>query len=263
MTTEADDLTPVVDEVTALRRALTRLEYAISHDLRAPLRKIVGMSQMLLREQDSGLSDVARDRLRRIDGATQRLQRMVEGILVLSRLQRHELRPQSVDLAEAARAAWCDAQHQLGVPETPLTTGNLGTVRADPVLVRIVLHEFLSNALSATAATGGSPASIDVHRQDMARPAEKPVVRMEVRDRGVGVRADSVDRAPDLFCQLHRRDVFPGVGAGLAIAARAAARMGGMVRLQARGGGGAVAILELPNTAAGPAVASHPPTDPA
>lgn len=202
--------------------------HAVSHDLRAPLRHVTSYGPLVqeLLQEAHGLEDEARQEalafLGTMDQSARRMGRMLEGLLVLSRIARAALRPEAVDLAtlvEQVRAPLAAA-----VPERQvewLVAPDLPAVHGDATLLRQMLQELLGNALKFTR--GREPARVAVGWE---RGADG-LFTLTVQDNGAGFNPAQAAGLFGVFQRLHRESEFDGVGAGLAAVRAIARRHGG------------------------------------
>lgn len=206
----------------AANKELEAFSYSVSHDLRAPLRSIDGFSQALLEDYGDKLDGQAKDYLGRVRAGSQRMGQLIDDLLNLSRVTRTEMRHESVDLSEIARAIAAELQRAepgrrvaFAIPETLVATG-------DARLLRIVLENLLGNAWKFTARHPG--AHIEVGLADNGgRPA------YFVRDDGAGFDMAYAGKLFGAFQRLHAATEFKGSGIGLATVQRIIHRHGGRV----------------------------------
>lgn len=227
-------------QLAELQRELESFSYSVSHDLRAPLRGIIGFARMLGEAQGGTLSDEGRRFLQVIQSEANRASRYIEDLTALSRVGRQRLSGDNVDMADLARSAFDDllesgvqgASSVLAVQSLPVAWG-------DRALLRIVFAQLLGNALKFSA----------------GRPEMRIVVSGETRegwseycvaDTGAGFDQRYVDRLFGVFQRLHRADEFEGSGIGLAIVQRIIQRHGGRVRAEGQVGVGARFYFALP-----------------
>ena len=215
----------VADRTAALAAANTELEafsYSVSHDLRAPLRRIDGFSQMLLEDYDERLDSTGRDYLQRIRAACQRMGQLIDDMLALSRLTRADMFSQEVDLSALAQSigASLEAAQPDRLVELVVVAGL--TARGDPHLLRIALENLLDNAWKFTATH--PRARIEFGATEMADE-----VVYFVRDDGAGFDMAYADKLFGAFQRLHTNSEFEGNGVGLVTVKRIIQRHGGRV----------------------------------
>jgi light-regulated signal transduction histidine kinase (bacteriophytochrome) len=222
----------LVRDLEHKNRELESFSYAVSHDLRAPLRRIDSFSRAVQESQGERLDPDGRRFLDRVREASQQMSRLIDDVLYLSRVTRTELREHEVDLsglaslllermreAEPGRAV--EARVRPGV-----------TVTGDGQLLRIALENLLENAWKFT---GREPAArIEF---GMTNVAGEP--SYFVRDNGAGFDMAYADRLFGPFQRLHLASEFPGTGIGLATVQRIIHRHGGRVWAEGTPGQGA------------------------
>ncbi|MFN7146108.1 MAG: sensor histidine kinase, partial [Myxococcota bacterium] len=218
-------------------RELEWLSYAISHDLRAPLRKISAATTLLDHPDRSPEERVQLDRLH---GATRTIDQVIGGMLVLAGVRRAALAPGAVDLAAIARAVVEDLR--AADPTRVVTTAVPDTLPAhgDAALVRIILDNLLRNAWKFTART--AEARIEVGADGDG---------WYVRDNGAGFDMARAQRLFSPFERLHHAADFEGTGIGLATVRAAVLRHGGAISAEAAPGKGATFRFTLGPPSAG------------
>jgi two-component system, sensor histidine kinase and response regulator len=229
----------LVADLEHKNRELQTFSYAVSHDLRAPLRRIEGFGRALQESHAAGLDDEGRKFLDRIRGATAHMSELIDAMLHLSRVTRTELREQQVDLS--ALAAEIAAQLTQSDPsrsaEFIVRPGV--EVTGDARLLRTVLQNLFDNAWKFTASR--SPAHIEF---GVLNAHAVPVYF--VRDDGVGFDMAYRDRLFAPFQRLHNGRDFSGTGIGLATVQRIIERHGGTVWAEAAPEQGATFSFTLP-----------------
>ncbi|HKT04120.1 MAG TPA: DUF4118 domain-containing protein, partial [Rugosimonospora sp.] len=231
-------------------RLRTALLSAVSHDLRTPLasaKAAVGS----LRSPDVHFSDADHDELlATADESLDRLVRLVENLLDMSRLQAGALgmSPQAVSVAEATAKA-VDA---LGAPAADVTIqipDDLAEITVDPALLERILANLVSNALRHSPA-GQAPV--------ITASEHAGTVELRVIDHGPGIPVADWDRVFLPFQRLGDRANDTGVGLGLALSRGLAEAMGGSVDPENTPGGGLTMVLRLPAADAVPATPGDP-----
>ena len=229
-----------------LRTAVKELEtfnYAVSHDLRAPLRHVTSYLALIKLELANSESASLQDLLIRCEKSVQRMHEMIGGMLSLAQLGREALVPIRLDLAAMVQELIAE------LPETvrasvQFDVGPLPVVHADRVLLRQVLNNLIDNAIKYS--TGRPNPIVAIHDCTAGSQADEFVI--EVRDNGVGFDANYSDKLFLLFHRLHSANEFPGTGVGLALSAKILALHGGRVWAQSEVGKGAAFFLALPRT---------------
>ena len=212
----------VAERTRQLQNANHELEsfaYAVSHDLRAPLRAILGFSQALEEDFATDLPQGARDFLGEIQSAGRRMADLIEGILQLSRMRGDELPAEKVDLSQMARRL----ADELSEGKTIRWTIEPGLhCQGDRRLLELMLRNLFDNAVKYSA------------NRDMAEIAffaesAGQGLRFHVRDNGAGFDMAHSGLLFSPFQRLHRQDEFPGLGIGLATVQRVVRRHGGEI----------------------------------
>ena len=227
-------------ELQAANRELDSFAYAVSHDLRAPLRAIIGFSHAL--EEDCGnapLPEAARDSLHEILEGGRRMGELIDGILALSRSTRGGLLKRKVDISAIATRQLKEMSHL--EPERKVTWEVAPGLAAhgDPRMLDVVLGNLLGNAWKYTAHVP-SP-----HIRFFAETVEGKL-RYCVSDNGDGFDMRYAEKLFQPFQRLHSHSRFPGIGIGLATAHRIITRHGGEIDATAVPGGGASFHFTLP-----------------
>lgn len=219
-------------ELVAANRELESFTYAVSHDLRAPIRAIHGFQQALREDYGEKLPQGARDYLEEISVGAARMNALIEGLLELSRATQAEVQRSEVDLGQLARELHAQFVRLHPQRRVELRLGPGLTAVGDLRLLRTLLQNLLENAWKYTAGT--EPAQIMLSRIDSAG-----VCYFCVEDNGVGFEPEFAHRLFEPFQRLHRQDEYPGIGIGLATAQRIVRRHGGDIAGCGRPYGGA------------------------
>ena len=221
-----------------LGKELETFSYAVSHDLRAPLRHLIGFSTALIEDYGEGLEPTAHSYLDCIVRAGRKMEALVDALLALSRIGRQDMTPLNIDLSQMANSyAACTLEGDPGRKVTFKVPQQL-PAHADAVLMRIALEHLLENAWKFTAKR--ESATIEIG----SRKDGDDVVYF-VRDDGAGFDMRFADRLFGPFQRMHREEEFPGLGIGLAIVQRIINRHGGRIWAEAEVNGGATFYFTL------------------
>jgi signal transduction histidine kinase len=231
----------LVRELEHKNQELESFSYAVSHDLRAPLRRIEAFSRAVLETQHDRLDADGRRFFDRIREASRQMSQLIDDVLHLSKVSRAELRQQEVDLSALATAILerlREAEPDR-VVETRIRPGVV--VSGDGQLLRIALTNLLENAWKFTARQ--PEACIEFGLSSVAGEST-----YFVRDNGAGFDMAHADRLFGPFQRLHLATEFPGSGIGLATVRRILHRMGGRVWAEGVVGRGATFHFTLGKT---------------
>jgi PAS domain S-box-containing protein len=231
-------------QLKAANAELQTFAYLVSHDLKAPLRGIDGYSRLLQEQYGHDLPPEAQLFARNIRDAAVHMGRLIDDLLAYSRMERQQLAPEPVDLAQMVDVLVREQRELLrlrGMPDGPRLDLAPEACRllADPQGLMVILRNLLSNALKFTR-TVASPAV------EIGARVEGDKVLIWVRDNGIGFDMKFHDRIFEIFQRLQLAEDYPGTGVGLALVRRAAQRMGGRVWAESAAGRGACFYLELP-----------------
>jgi DNA-binding response OmpR family regulator/two-component sensor histidine kinase len=234
----AETRAALVSELELKNRELEAFSYSVSHDLRAPLRRIDGFSAILVEEYSDKLDGTGIDYLTRVRGSAQRMSELIEDMLRLSQITRAALKIERIDLSAlassvASEIAKSNPDRDVRVEIEPGLTAD-----ADPRLLRAVFENVFGNAWKFTAKTESPVIAFGAERQDGE-------VSYFVRDNGVGFDVKHATRLFTPFQRLHTEEQFPGTGIGLATVRRIIDRHGGKVTMDGEVGRGATVRFTL------------------
>jgi signal transduction histidine kinase len=226
-------------QLEASNRELEAFSYSVSHDLRAPLRGIDGFSQALLEDYADQLDKQGRNYLQRVRAASQRLEHIIDDMLILSRVTRREMRRKPVNLSTIAQEIAVELQANRPERQVSFAIAPELVVKADPSLMRLALENLLENAWKFTSkhATARIEVGVTVNNGERA---------YYVRDDGAGFNMAYVGKLFGAFQRLHPISDFGGTGIGLATVQRIILRHGGRVWAEGTEEQGATFYFTLP-----------------
>jgi PAS domain S-box-containing protein len=229
------------EQLSAANRELEGFCYSVSHDLRAPLRGMMGASMILREDYADQLDDEARSQLDRLGRAAKKMGNLIDDLLKFSRLGRQQMELRPVDLSEVARAVAEDAAQLPGADHIQFVVTDGMVVEGDENLLKMVLENLVGNAVKFTKEK--PDARIEVGRSPAPDPHGLKVYF--VRDNGVGFDEQYVHKVFQPFERLHAESEYPGTGIGLANVQRIIARHHGRVWAEAKVGEGATFYFTL------------------
>ncbi len=228
--------------IEAANQELEAFSYSVSHDLRAPLRHIVGYVEILQSEAADQLDATCHQHLGAIAKAAAQLGQLMDALLAFSRLGRAEMRWESVSLARLVKEARAELSPKSEGRIIEWQLGELPEVVGDPILLRQAILNLLSNALTFTRTRPTARIEIGANRT-------KDEVIFFVRDNGVGFDMAYANNLFGVFQRLHRADEFEGVGIGLANVRRIIHRHGGRTWAEGVVDEGATFYFSIPHEA--------------
>lgn len=255
MTTQ-DELHDALARAERAEAAYEALRYAISHDLSAPARHVGSFAELLDKRARERLDGRDLELLDHLGNAARRLEAMLEGMMRHGRLLARPLEPRDVDVDALVTTAVRSRNIGDGFDSMPADTRvridtEGGTFRSDPLLLQMILHELLANAVGFGTPHEPNDVSVRVHR------AGGDLV-IEVADTGTGVEHEHLERAVRLFGRLVTESEHPGIGLGLTLAAEAVRRLGGTLEHHDVEPHGARFVVRIPaSEAASEASSAH------
>lgn len=237
------DLEQRVAERTALYQELnSELEsfcYSVSHDLRAPLRHISGFTSILKEEYSDRLDETGRDFLKRIRRGSEKMGKMIDDLLRISRVSRSAMNFVDVDLTKLAESAANMFRESDPARTVTFKIAKGLSARGDAALLELVIQNLIGNAWKYSA--GVREAVIEVGRKNCAGKDA-----FFVGDNGTGFDMTYQDKLFRVFERLHG-DEFEGSGVGLATVQRIISRHQGEVWAESELGKGATFYFTLPH----------------
>jgi two-component system sensor histidine kinase/response regulator len=227
-------------QLEAANHELDAFAHSVSHDLRAPLRRICGFAG-LLEENESSLSENGKGYLDRIARCAKQMEQLIDGLLNFSRTSRTEIQRTEVNLDELVKKVIRDAQPETEGRKIVWKVNALPQALADPALLQQVFSNLILNAIKYSGPR--NPAEIEIGSMTAGTIGE---IVIFVRDNGVGFDMKYATKLFGVFQRLHRDDEFEGTGIGLANVRRIIARHGGRTWAEGRVGDGATFYFTLP-----------------
>jgi light-regulated signal transduction histidine kinase (bacteriophytochrome) len=226
-------------ELEFANRELEAFTYSVSHDLKAPIRAIQGFCRMLLEEHVGSLDEEGLRLFKVIVNNTQTMANLIDDLLALSRLGRHQIRKSSIDLDVMSQQIFKQLQEQEPDRDLRLTVQDLPGASGDPSLINQVMMNLLSNAIKYTRARKSAKLGVGGYPQ-----GQETVYY--VKDNGIGFDERYADKLFGVFQRLHGGSEYEGTGVGLAIVQRIIQRHGGRVWAESKVNGGATFYFTLP-----------------
>ncbi|OGP53771.1 MAG: hypothetical protein A2162_03290 [Deltaproteobacteria bacterium RBG_13_52_11b] len=234
-----EDLSLRAIELEAACRELETFTYSVSHDLRAPLLGINGLSRRLLEEYSSRLDAKGRHFLSVIRSGAQKMLQLIDDLLTFSRSEHQEMQLSDIDMGDLAKAVFEELQSITPEHTLSLVIKTLPHARGDRSMIRQVFVNLLSNAIKFTRPKGEGVIEIG------CVPGENQNTYY-VKDNGIGFDMQYAGKLFGVFQRHHTGEEFEGTGVGLAIVQRIIERHGGKVWAEGKVNEGATFYFTLP-----------------
>lgn len=206
----------------AANKELESFSYSVSHDLRAPLRAMDGFSHILLEEHSEDLSPDAKRYLQLVRSNAQQMSNLIDELLAFSRLGRKPLNKQSVMPLDLVNNVLDELKDEQTGRQIDIVIGNLPACEADPILLKQVFVNLISNALKFTRKKEAARIEIGSQQRDSE-------VVYFIKDNGAGFDMQYAHKLFGVFQRLHSADEYEGTGVGLANVQRIINRHGGRI----------------------------------
>jgi signal transduction histidine kinase len=235
------ELAEVNAKLLDANRSLEGFSYTVAHDLRAPLRGMQGFAEAVLEDYGSVLDKTGQDFLQRISSGATRMEELIADLLEYSRLARSDLPLEKVRLQEVASEVLARLQSSIAENHAQLHIGSdLPVVIGNWLACAQVIQNLLANAIKFKREGAIPMVTLKVEERSAG------AVRIWVCDNGIGISAQHQERIFAPFERLHSVEEYAGSGIGLAIVAKAVARMHGTCGVESEPGRGSRFWFELP-----------------
>jgi light-regulated signal transduction histidine kinase (bacteriophytochrome) len=235
-----EDLAKRAVELQAANKELEAFAYSVSHDLRAPLRHVVGYAELLQKKAATGLDEKANHYLTTILESSRRMGTLIDDLLGFSRIGRAETKKVAIDLEQLVAQVTAELSQDASGRDIAWKIGRLPFCYGDRAMLRVVFVNLISNAVKFTRTRPRAEIEIGCSRQDNER------VEIFVRDNGAGFDMQHVDKLFGVFQRLHLPEEFEGTGIGLATVQRIVHRHGGTCWAEGAPDHGATFHVTLP-----------------
>ncbi len=243
------------EELARSNAELEQFAFVASHDLQEPLRKIQAFGDRLKTKVEGSQAADARDYLDRMQKAAARMQTLINDLLAFSRVIRSSEPFMPVNLQTVTKEVLGDLEVRIEKSGATVEVGDLGVIDADPLQMRQLFLNLISNALKFQPA-GNVPlvkvTSRIISREEAAalgplrNGVAEELCEINIKDNGIGFDEIYLDKIFAVFQRLHGRSEYEGTGVGLAVCRRIADRHGGIIVARSKPGEGAVFIVTLP-----------------
>ena len=226
-------------ETKQLNEELSQFAYAVTHDLKAPLRAIANYAQFLWEDLADTLTGDQKDYLKGLKKAVSQGDALINDLLSFSRIGQVTPEPEAVDVPVLVKEIGSLLQLPADV-EIDIQS-QWPEICVDYTLMKQILQNLISNSVKFNKR---NPKRIKIGWQ----PAADRCIEVFVRDNGIGIAAENQQQIFAIFRRLHTDREYDGTGIGLAIVQKAAQNMGGSVRVESAPGEGSTFFVKLKNS---------------
>lgn len=209
-------------ELVLKNQELEAFSYSVSHDLRAPVRSIIGFGKILLEDYGENLDAQGKDYLTRMMNAGQKTGQLIDALLQLSRLSRKPIEKNTIDLSAMVKEILNELQQMDPTREVNCKIAHNILTEGDKQFMQIVLQNLIGNAWKYTGRKTKAYIEFGVQKQDHE-------TIYFIRDNGAGFDMSYANKLFGIFQRLHSFAEFEGIGIGLVTAQRIIRRMGGRI----------------------------------
>lgn len=249
-----DSLSRKAAELARSNEELEQFAFVASHDLQEPLRKIQAFGDRLKVKCEPIQAPDIQDYLDRMQSAAARMRTLINDLLAFSRVIRSSEPFVQVDLGVVTTEVLGDLEVRIEKTGAKVDIGKLPTIDADPLQIRQLMLNLLSNALKFQP-PGATPV-IEISSSITTPISREPQCEIRVQDNGIGFDEKYMDKIFAVFQRLHGRTEYEGTGVGLAVCRRIVDRHHGTISAKSEPGKGATFIVTLPLKQAAPKASS-------
>lgn len=239
-------LRDTAEKLAISNQELDSFARAASHDLQEPLRKVQRFGTLLRMTHADQLGEKGLDYLDRMINAADRMSNLITALLSLSRVTSKAQPFEPVNLEELLTEVLDDLQVRIEETGGEVLHEPLPTINADPVQIRQLLQNLISNGLKYQPEGNRPQVRIHAERTVTGENADQLAWAIHVQDNGIGFDQDNADRIFGVFTRLHGRQSYEGSGVGLSICKKIAERHRGSISATSAPGAGATFTVVLP-----------------
>jgi PAS domain S-box-containing protein len=227
-------------QLVSINEELKSYSYSISHDLRAPLRAIMGFSQILSQRHKLMMNDEGRQYIDHIVEASCRMEQLINDLLNYSRLGRKSLKIHLVSLSVLLDDICSDFRQKLNEIDAKLFIENeLPEIHGDDSILRQIFINLIENAI--TYRRTGTQLVIKI-----GCSGDSDSHTVSVSDNGIGIPQEHWEKIFNIFQRLHSEEEYPGTGIGLATVRKAVTMLNGKVWVKSVPDAGSTFYIQLP-----------------
>ena len=238
------------EELARSNRDLEQFASLAAHDLQEPLHSIQVFLDLLRVKHGSSLNEQGQGYLNRVTKAANRMQQLIEGLLVYSRIDAPDSTGVALSLQEIVEEILADLSVHIEEFQAEIHVGDLPMIQGDALKIRQLLQNLIGNALKfhkhGVAPIIHISGMIIQNRRHSGSGNPGILCKIEIQDQGIGIPTKDLDKIFGMFKRLHRKDEYEGTGIGLAVCQRIAEQCGGGISVCSILGEGSTFTVTLP-----------------
>jgi PAS domain S-box-containing protein len=232
-----EELKIALDELARSNRELDDYTYAVSHDLKSPLRTIGSFSNFLLEDYSVKLDDQGKEYLSRMQAATQRMTELIDDLLKISRVGRMDTNLELVGINEIINEIISDNKVLLDDKNGKIVAGELPSINSQKIWIKQLFANLVNNGLKLNKSSNPTVWIECEEKEDH--------YLFSVGDNGIGIEKKHQEKIFKIFQRLHTTEEYPGTGAGLHICKKIVESWGGEIRVESKVGKGTTFFLTI------------------
>lgn len=233
-----EELQKVQEELKRSNKELENYTYAVSHDLKAPLRAIRSFISFLHEDYKEELDKEGLEYLKRIDAAATRMNEFIEDLLILSRVGRKFMEVEKVDLNNLLEEITQDFKPIIDSKNARVIVNRLPMLYIQRIWIKQLFMNLIDNGLKFNKSEAPT---VEVSCEEKTEE-----YLFKVSDNGIGIREEHLNKLFNLFERLHSSEEYEGTGAGLAICKKIVENWGGRIWVESVFGKGSTFCFTIP-----------------
>jgi len=238
------------DELARSNRDLEQFASLAAHDLQEPLHSIQVFLDLLQAKHGASLNEQGQGYLSRVTKAAGRMQQLIEGLLVYSRIDAPDSKGVSLSLQQMVEEILSDLGAHIEELQAEIHAHDLPMIRGDALQIRQLLQNLIGNALKfhkqGVAPVIHISGMMIQDRRHTGPGKHRWLCQIEIQDQGIGIPAEHLDKIFGMFKRLHRKDEYEGTGMGLAVCQRITDQCDGGISVRSTLGEGTTFTVTLP-----------------
>jgi len=233
------ELERLVDELERSNQELEQFAYIASHDLQEPLRMVNSFMRLLEQKYGGQFDDKAKQYIHFARDGAQRMSRLIDDLLMFSRVGRGTREPEPVDMNRIFDIALTNCQASVAECNARVSRDELPTIQGEATLLGQLLQNLVANAVKFRRPEVCPQVQVSASRRDGKW-------LFVVRDNGIGIAPEQFEKVFQIFKRLHSRAKYEGTGIGLALCQRIVQHHGGRIWVESEPEEGSTFFFELP-----------------